>query len=148
MCEGKAMVLGVKEIAALCEREELTICGFLEGCHNCFQVRFDKLERKMKCESGRDYPPLDEVQRACHFLEVVGPPIKTPKYSSYSLKHDAEALFRKCGRGNPYVSNGALLVAAYYLGFPVKRNKSMWQLNGLVGVSTRRLDVIGKRNIE
>jgi len=39
------------------------------------------------------------------------------KYTSYQLKHFAE----KTTKPHPYISNGAFIAAAYFLGFTVKR---------------------------
>jgi|TARA_R110001606_G_scaffold205429_1_gene353188 hypothetical protein len=39
------------------------------------------------------------------------------KYTSYQLKHFAE----KTAKPHPYISNGAFIAAAYFLGFTVKR---------------------------
>ena len=125
--------MNTEEIAVICKREKLNACGLLEGCERC-------LSGKGGCDSLRGDPPVDEVERAVAFLRAVGPPIKTPKFSSYGLKHAAENWARKHHNGNPYVSNGALLVAAYHLGFPVKRNKLRHSLNALVGVSKRNLN--------
>jgi hypothetical protein len=65
---------------------------------------------------------------------------KTPKLSSYGLKHAAER-WGECHGMEPYVSNGEFIVAAVYLGFKIKLYRG--SLNVKVAVSVedvQRLD--------
>lgn len=57
-----------------------------------------------------------EFYAAVDFLRLVGELIRNP-VSSYKLKHIAEKTQKT------YISNGAMIAAAYYLGFSVRRIK-------------------------
>tara|TARA_R110000751_G_scaffold128534_3_gene230561 strand:+ start:947 stop:1348 length:402 start_codon:yes stop_codon:yes gene_type:complete len=60
---------------------------------------------------------IEEMQGAVNWLKQADRRVSINKsYSSYGLKHIAE----KTAKGQ-YVSNGAFIAAAYFLGFTVKR---------------------------
>jgi hypothetical protein len=67
--------------------------------------------------------------------------IRTPRLSSYWLKHRAE---EEVG----YITNGDLIVAAIHLGFPIKGSPD--SINPLVGVSSKfmrgRADALARRH--
>lgn len=60
-----------------------------------------------------------QVATAIAFLRRCTPTVRT-KLSSYGLKHDAERWGATQPGLSPYVSNGALIAAAVYLGFPTR----------------------------
>ena len=71
---------------------------------------------------------------ALEFLSICGP-IKSPDKCSYHVKHLAEAWLRRSE--NPchcYIGSGVMIVAAIYLGFPVKRQ---FGKNAYIGVSAK-----------
>ena len=75
-----------------------------------------------------------EVETAIAFLNVCGG-AKQPTVGSYSLKHLAEdwgGKFAHC----PYISNGAVIVAAHALGFVIRPH------GGGIGVAKRGLNKI------
>jgi hypothetical protein len=80
-----------------------------------------------------------EIATAIAFLRQCTP-IQTPNHSSYGLKHLAERWGESVGQ-SAYVSNGALLVAAVYLDFVVRRRHD--SLNADIGVSVRSLRALG-----
>jgi hypothetical protein len=68
---------------------------------------------------GLDQRSLEEVATAVAYLERLQRSLKRSRTcGSYSLKHRAEEWGEANGMSN-YVSNGALLVAAVFLGFKV-----------------------------
>lgn len=73
-----------------------------------------------------------EIQTASAFLQQMTP-INEWTFSSYHLKHVAEAYGKRYGLSG-HVSNGALIAAAIALGFPV-RPESWPSLNAVCGVS-------------
>lgn len=81
-----------------------------------------------------------QVATAIAFLRLC-PKTQRPHQSSYSLKHQAE----RWGRHNnlsPYVANGALLIAAIYLAFPIKREGHL-NPNAQLGVSLKSRRICG-----
>ena len=75
----------------------------------------------------------EEIATALAFLKQCKP-IKHPSRGSYGLKHMAEDWGEAHGLAG-YVSNGALIVAAVALGFPIRRVG----LNA--GIAISRLDL-------
>jgi hypothetical protein len=75
----------------------------------------------------------EEVATAIAYLRCCRPK-QTPDINSYWLKHRAEGWGKGHGLA-PYVCNGALIAAAVYLGFPLRRRN----LNALVAVQVRSL---------
>jgi hypothetical protein len=71
---------------------------------------------------GVAFPDRDwnhhEIESAMTFLDLCGHAPK-PTVGSYTLKHMVEDWGGQCA-GCPYVSNGAVIVAAHALGFPIK----------------------------
>jgi hypothetical protein len=65
--------------------------------------------------------------------------VKKFTYSSYHLKHQAERWGRYNGL-EPYVANSELIVAAVYLGFPIRVHRR--SLNVLIAVSKRDLEAV------
>jgi hypothetical protein len=61
---------------------------------------------------------------------------RAARLSSYGLKHYAERWGKAAGMA-PYVTNGELIAAALYLGFPVEFNTTC--VNALVGVNKLQL---------
>jgi hypothetical protein len=81
-----------------------------------------------------------EVETAFEFLSMLTP-TKLPTRSSYALKHFAEAWGRRHELCR-YVSNGALIAAAVWLGYTVEPRGPIWQPNNPnagIGVSRRDL---------
>ena len=81
-------------------------------------------------------PDPHEVETAIMFLSMCGPAQQTT-YGSYSLKHMCEdwgGIFANC----PYVTNGALIVAAHALGFVI-RPYGRGNPNAGIGVGNKRL---------
>jgi hypothetical protein len=68
------------------------------------------------CRDGDDFD-LKEVETAIAFLRRCRPTAKAI-LGSYGLKHSAERWGRRNGL-SPYVSNGSLICAAIFLGFPI-----------------------------
>ena len=101
--------------AALAAFPDLTPVGFATRCS-------EKLN------------PL-EVDTALSFLQSCGH-TKQAKYSSYFLKHCVEDWGAAYGLA-PYVTNGALIVAAHALGFVIKRHGD--SPNAGIGVTARSL---------
>ena len=67
--------------------------------------------------------------------------IKTPSHGSYGIKHCIERHFTVEG-SKTYVHNGACIVAAMALGFPVK--EATWDdLNCKIGISIRSVRELG-----
>lgn len=66
---------------------------------------------------------LEEVNLAIRWLDYHGRRTTiNPKYSSYGLKHHAENTVPALRLGAvPYISNGAFIAAAVYLGYKVSR---------------------------
>ena len=64
----------------------------------------------------------EEIVRATEWLTTWAKTKGTNRKagSSYSLKHVAERWHERRRLGNPYISNGALLMAAHRLGFTVE----------------------------
>lgn len=94
---------------------ELTNFGF--GVYR--QRHLSPADRAEQFAAARDAFKPVEVAMAITYLRQCRP-IKTPHFGSYGLKHDAERWCRANGVGPyPYVSNGALIAAAHYCGFPV-----------------------------
>jgi hypothetical protein len=79
---------------------------------------------------------LRQIATAAAFLATLEP-IKTARVSSYHLKHVAEKWGRENGM-EPYVTNGALIVAAAALGFAIEPPRHGGPNVG-VGVSQRSL---------
>jgi hypothetical protein len=78
----------------------------------------------------------DHVETAIAFLKLFGS-TKRGTIGSYTLKHDCENWGSKNGR-SPYVSNGALIIAALELGLPVEEFPDQWSCpNALIGISLR-----------
>jgi hypothetical protein len=61
---------------------------------------------------------LPNIATAIAFVKLCQP-IKNPVLTSYGLKHVAERWGERNGM-EPYVANGEFIVAAIYLGVPVK----------------------------
>lgn len=86
---------------------------------------------------------LEQVATAIAYLRLCTP-TKQAKLKSYGLKHLAEAWGATQGL-SPYVSNGALIAAAVYLGFPTRPDCYCFGvyvgpgLNLLVGVAKSSL---------
>jgi hypothetical protein len=80
-----------------------------------------------------DRDGLEQIATAIAWCKQIEK-IKTPKYNSYWLKHHAEQWGGVHGLSS-YVSNGALIVAADYLGFPIIQSSDI--INALIGVSKR-----------
>lgn len=99
--------------AAVAEFPDLTPFGFFGG--------------------GSDWDPK-EVATAIEFLKLCGRSKRATR-SSYALKHDAERWGRATG-GAPYITNGALIVAAHTLGFVIRRYAGQ---NPRIGISLRGL---------
>lgn len=91
-------------------------------------------ERAQKLEEERQAFSPEQVATAIAFLRHCEP-TKTLNSDSYSLKHKAEKWGAKNGYES-YVTNGALIVAAVYLGFPVAHSTGP---NASIGVSKKSL---------
>lgn len=80
---------------------------------------------------------LQQVRTALIWLSQLEKTKNAARYSSgysYGLKHQCESWGRENGL-EPYVSNGALIAAAIFLGFPYKVD----DLNAFIGISRRSL---------
>lgn len=86
-------------------------------------------------ERNRNNFRPEEVATAIAFLKRCRL-TKAARRDSYGLKHKAER-WGKANGMTPYVSNGELIAAAIYLGFPVAIDTS--DVNALVGVDKRSL---------
>jgi hypothetical protein len=87
---------------------------------------------------AEDFNP-HEVATAIAFLQLCGR-AKKPTIGSYSLKHLAEdwgGKFADC----PYITNGAVIVAAHALGFPIQPS-SYGGPNPGIGVNWRGLEQV------
>jgi hypothetical protein len=74
---------------------------------------------------------LDELVRALAWLRAA-PKAKTPRHSSYILKHAAERW------AHGYVSNGALITAALMLEIPIcEEYRGRPTLNPFIGIGVR-----------
>jgi hypothetical protein len=80
---------------------------------------------------------LPNIATAIAFVKLCQP-IKNPVLTSYGLKHVAERWGERNGM-EPYVANGEFIVAAIYLGVPVKPIELGRNLNALVGLARRRV---------
>ena len=119
---------------------ELTRHGF--GVREERRLSSDEWRRRY--EAGRsemlEVSAIGEFERALEFLAMLettkGP---TQVFSSYNLKHTAERWYEHRGIEGRwervYVSNGMLLVAAWYLGLQVRR-ASPSAFTGFLNVST------------
>ena len=95
--------------------------------------------------NGLDAEPFEDfegsdrhIATAIAFLRHITP-TKTVTVSSYRLKHCAEEWGEVWGM-SPYVSNGAVIAAAVYLGFVVTAGPM--SINADVGVSQTSLRVV------
>lgn len=79
-----------------------------------------------------------QVHTAIEFLRMCGPGRAT--MGSYHLKHVAERWGRTVGLA-PYITNGAMIVAAHGVAFSIKRNAPY----GVIGVNARGVDKICER---
>jgi hypothetical protein len=80
---------------------------------------------------------LEQITTSIAFFDLsLCIPTKIPNISSYALKHVAERWGRAHGR-SPYVTNGALIVAAHYVGLSIKRLSA--SPNVAIGVRRRWL---------
>lgn len=85
-------------------------------------------------------PPRPAQVRAAHrwLIERIGGEgfIKTPSVCSYSLKHAAQRW------SHQYVSNGALIVAAAMLGYPMRPQRYVIgePRNVIIGISRRHYE--------
>jgi hypothetical protein len=87
--------------------------------------------------------PIDphQVETSIMFLQLVEPS-NSNRESSYWLKHVAER-WGKNANDCPYITNGAMFVAAHAIGFPLRRpneKETMGRYNALIGVSKRNLE--------
>jgi hypothetical protein len=73
----------------------------------------------------------------CRWYFLRAARIKTPSTNSYGLKHRIENHFTING-SRVYIHNGACIVAAMSLGFPVKQ-ASDYSLNAVIGISRSSL---------
>lgn len=85
---------------------------------------------------GRGKPPEREVALAVEYLKQCKP-VKSPRKDSYGFKHEIENWY------GTYISNGAAIVAALRLGFPVKHIPST--PNCLIGVSAKERPRVKER---
>jgi hypothetical protein len=88
-----------------------------------------------------DMPDAAQVATAIGFLRSCSPAVSRGQ-NSYALKHQAEDWGFRNGMEH-YVSNGALIAAAIYLGFTVKRSSAVNSPNAVVGVDRQSQDVCG-----
>jgi hypothetical protein len=94
-------------------------------------------------EARNDFDP-EQVATAIFFLRRCRlTRSRATRLSSYGLKHAAERWGKAAGMA-PYVSNGELIAAALYLGFPVEFSTT--SVNALVGVDKRSLHKLEPRN--
>ena len=63
---------------------------------------------------------IAQIETACQYLRQFGP---SPRNGSYGLKHDIEYWGSDVGL-EPYVSNGAAIVAAILCGYRIKRERN------------------------
>jgi hypothetical protein len=97
-----------------------------------------------KFEEDRNNFSLEQVATAIAFLRRCRlTRSRAARLSSYGLKHAAERWGKAAGMA-PYVSNGELIAAALFLGFPVEFNTTC--VNALVGVDKRSLRKLEPRD--
>jgi hypothetical protein len=98
------------------------------------KVKFPELNAAgMTTQEGLDDFNLEQVATAIAFLRQARA-VKRPNNGSYYLKHVAEQWGRRHGMA-PYIANGELIVAAVYLGFPIKHKPGY--INVTIGVSDK-----------
>lgn len=106
-----------------------------------FGVYLDKgmtlAEIKLKFARERSAFCPKQVATAIAFLRQCEP-TKTLNTNSYSLKHKAERWGKRLGLES-YLTNGALIVAAVYLGFSVRQHDGP---NASVGVSKQSITAL------
>jgi hypothetical protein len=82
---------------------------------------------------------VSEVETALKFLAMLTP-TRAATYSSYFLKHCCENFGRRHGLAR-YVSNGALICAAAFLGYTIKPFGPAWSDNPNAGIGVSRRDL-------
>jgi hypothetical protein len=91
-------------------------------CPNGFTDDAGKCAASWNMRSDLKEYLVQEVARAIEWLQLCEQTEKVDRrQTSYGLKHEAERWCRGQGQPNGYVSNGALLMAAYILGFKIYR---------------------------
>jgi hypothetical protein len=99
------------------------------------KARFPRLSGNGLYPGGIPQPiQPDQIAVALEFLSRQTP-TKTPRISSYALKHCAE---HWAGR---YISNGSLITAAVQLGLVVRSYPPWWIMNPNVQIGVSRRDV-------
>lgn len=103
---------------------ELTYFGFGSSWHR--EKTYEEYLQDVELDKQKLLASLNECNRACQYLQYVEKRKTVNRnINSYGLKHSVEHYFHKHypGRSHSlcYVSNGAFLCAAYFMGFDVKR---------------------------